>query len=177
MTLTAVDVRTAAAMVAGGATLFDIREQAEFDDRHIPGARHAPLSALGPIEAPGAVIFHCLSGMRTLQNSAQLAASTPGAVYLMTGGLNAWMAAGQPVSGSGAGRVPLDLMRQVQLIGGSLIVLTVALGWLVSPGFLLMAGAIGCGMIHAGVTGSCAMTKLLAPLPWNRAPAAMAPAE
>ena len=59
-------------------------------------------------------------------------------------------------------------MRQVQIGGGAMMLLSVLLGWLVSPFFLLLGAGVGGGMLHAGITGSCAMTGLLAPLPWNR---------
>ena len=60
-------------------------------------------------------------------------------------------------------------MRQVQIGGGAMIPLAILLGWLVSPAFLLLGAAVGVGMLHAGIPGSCAMTALLAPMPWNRA--------
>jgi len=59
-------------------------------------------------------------------------------------------------------------MRQVQIIGGTLVLTSGLLGWLVAPEFLALGTFVGAGMMHAGITGSCAMARLLAPLPWNR---------
>jgi hypothetical protein len=59
-------------------------------------------------------------------------------------------------------------MRQVQISGGVMILLSVLLSLLMSPAWALFAGAVGIGMLHAGLTGSCAMTRLLEPMPWNR---------
>jgi hypothetical protein len=63
-------------------------------------------------------------------------------------------------------------MRQVQISGGLMILLSVLLTLFVSPFWALLSGAVGIGMLHAGLTGSCAMTRLLEPMPWNRRRAA-----
>ena len=170
MQLTEIEPRDAAQLVAAGAVLVDIRERDEHAREHISGARHEPLSANGPIEANGPLIFHCRSGMRTASNVARLAATANGECYALKGGIEAWKAAGlATVADRGQ---PIEIMRQVQIIGGSLIILAVAAGWLLNPAFLILAALVGGGMLHAGVTGSCAMTKLLEPLPWNRRAAA-----
>ena len=41
--------------------------------------------------------------------------------------------------------------------------LGVLLGWLVAAGFFALAG-----FVFAGVSGTCAMARLLAAMPWNR---------
>lgn len=170
MHLKEIEPLDAARMVADGAVLVDIRERDEHAREHIGGARHEPVSAIGPIAADGPLIFHCRSGMRTAANAVQLAANADGDSYVLKGGIEAWKAAGLPtVADRGQ---PIEIMRQVQIIGGSLIILAVAAGWLLNPAFLILAALVGGGMLHAGVTGSCAMTKLLEPLPWNRRAAA-----
>jgi rhodanese-related sulfurtransferase len=45
-----------------------------------------------------AAIFHCQSGRRTEMNAARLIATGFKEVYVLEGGLNAWRAAGFPVS-------------------------------------------------------------------------------
>jgi rhodanese-related sulfurtransferase len=167
MTVMLIDPRGAADMVLGGATLVDIREAGEHARERIAGARNVPLVALDRLDGSAPVIFHCKSGQRTRSNAARLALAAGGLAYLLDGGIDGWKAAGLPTER--ALRQPLDIMRQVQIIGGSLVVLSAILAWLFSPAFLILAGAVGAGMLHAGLTGSCAMARLLAPLPWNRA--------
>ena len=169
MTVMSIDPRSAAEMLAAGAILVDIRAPDEHAREKIVGALSRPLDQLQPIDADAPVIFHCKTGQRTRMNSARLAHASGGLAYLLEGGIDGWRAAGLPVISEGArpSRVP-DLMRQVQLVGGLLVLLAALLGFLVSRWFLLLDGAIGLGMIHAGATGSCAMTRLLAPMPWNR---------
>lgn len=154
----------------GHALLIDIREADEFARRHIEGAVSLPLSALGikPLPAvPGAdVIFTCRTGMRTGANAAKLSALVDGRAHVLSGGVDAWAAAGLPVAGNA--KAPIEIMRQVQIVAGVLILAGVLLGWLVAPGFVLLAGFVGAGLTFAGVSGSCAMAKLLAFMPWNR---------
>jgi rhodanese-related sulfurtransferase len=108
--------------------------------------------------------------MRTQGNSARLAAATSGPAYQLEGGLDAWRAAGLPlVENTGA---PLEIMRQVQITAGSLVVLGVILGLAVHPGFFGLAAFVGAGLVFAGTSGWCGMAKLLAVLPWNRSAAA-----
>jgi hypothetical protein len=63
---------------------------------------------------------------------------------------------------------PLPLIRQVQIGAGTLVVLGVALGYLVSPWFFLLSGFVGAGLLQAGLTGWCGMANLLQVMPWNR---------
>lgn len=161
-----IDAAAAAQLVAAGAVLIDIRDSNEHAREHINGARHQPLSTIGPIEADGPLIFHCRSGTRTAINAGRLAATVDRQSFALKGGIEAWKAAGLDVVVNR--RQPIEIMRQVQIIAGSLIILAVAAGWLIGPAFLALAVLVGVGMLHAGVTGSCAMAKLLEPLPWNR---------
>jgi rhodanese-related sulfurtransferase len=85
----------------GRAVLVDIREPHEFAQQRAQGAVSRPLSTLGrtPVnpEPDKAVIFTCLSGMRTSMNAARLAAAVEGAGHVLSGGLNAWTKSGLPV--------------------------------------------------------------------------------
>ena len=170
MTVATLDPRTAAELIASGALLVDIRDADEHARERIASARNMPLSALGPIDTTAPLIFHCRSGQRTRLNASRLSEASGGLAYLLDGGIDAWKAAGLPTVVDG--KQPLDIMRQVQIIGGALVILSIVFGWLVSPFFLALGAGVGAGMVHAGITGSCAMTRLLAPLPWNRSAAA-----
>lgn len=99
-------------------------------------------------------------------NAERLAGSCKGEAFILEGGIDAWKAAGLPVIAD-RGK-PLDIMRQVQIAGGAIILISVLLVLIHSPAWVLLAGGVGIGMLHAGLTGSCAMTRLLEPMPWNR---------
>ena len=90
----------------------------------------------------------------------------------LEGGIEAWRDAGQPTRKDP--RQPIEIMRQVQIGAGSLVVAGYALGMLVHPGFHVVSGLVGTGLILAGVTGFCGMARLLALAPWNRRTAAPA---
>ncbi len=159
----------------GQAILVDIREPMEHARERIPGARLVPLSkldaaAVAAICRGAPVIFHCLSGNRTNTNAACLAGAAPGKAYVVAGGLAAWKAAGLPTALDR--KAPLDLMRQVQIATGSLVVAGAALAAAVSPWFILLAGLVGAGLVFAGTTGFCGMARLLARMPWNKVRAA-----
>ena len=37
-----------------------------------------------------------------------------------------------------------------------------------SPWFLALSGAMGAGLLYAGLTNTCGLATLLARMPWNR---------
>lgn len=155
-------------LAQGRAELHDIREPDEFARRRIAGARLRPLAGLTREPAPrgAAVIFACRSGMRTAANAERLAGCVVGEAYLLEGGLDAWAAAGLPVAEDR--KAPLELMRQVQIAAGVLVLLGVVLGLAVHPGFFGLSAFVGAGLTFAGATGFCGMARLLAAMPWNR---------
>jgi rhodanese-related sulfurtransferase len=159
---------------AGRAVLVDIREPDEFARRHVPGALSRPLSALQSahlkLDPARDVVFTCRTGMRTGANCERLSAQVAGEAFVLEGGVDAWAAAGLPVAEDR--KAPLEILRQVQLTAGGLVVAGVALGLAVHPAFFALAGFIGAGLMFAGATGSCGMARMLAWAPWNRRPAA-----
>jgi rhodanese-related sulfurtransferase len=167
MTLTSLSPAAARDMILRGARLIDIREADEHARARIHGAVSMPLSSLGalPGQVQSTVIFHCLSGNRTQVNAARLAAATDRPAYTLAGGLDAWRAAGLPVVSDA--RQPIEIMRQVQIAAGSLVVAGALLGALVAPGFAWLSAAVGAGLVFAGVTGWCGMANILRRLPWN----------
>ena len=160
----------AQALIEQGALLIDIREPAEYAQQRIAGSINLPLSqppGLLPQLVGKTVIFHCLSGKRTAMNAEKLAAYTPCQAYLLDRGLQGWQAAGLPVQGQR--KPPLELMRQVQIAAGLLVLLGAILGVAVSPWFYLLSAAVGAGLAFAGLTGFCGMALLLRRMPWNQA--------
>jgi hypothetical protein len=51
--------------------------------------------------------------------------------------------------------------RYVRLTAGSLILLSLTLGVLVSPGFLLLAAFVGLNLFQASITGWCPLESIL----------------
>jgi rhodanese-related sulfurtransferase len=165
-----VDPTTARQLLAGGARLIDVRSADEHARSHIRGAINVPLEELGQAVMPdGPLVFHCRSGMRTKAHAPALAAAAGGAAYVLKGGIDGWTKAGLPVE-IDRGK-PIEIMRQVQMVAGGLVLTGIVLGLLVSPGFFGLSAFVGAGLTFAGATGWCGMAKLLAMMPWNRAAA------
>lgn len=157
---------------AGRAVLIDIREPDEFARSHVPGARSHPLSgwegAHLTVDPDADVVFTCRSGMRTAGACDRLAARVTGDAYVLSGGLDGWTKAGLPVVTDA--KAPLEIMRQVQIAAGSLVLLGVVLGFAVAPAFFGLSAFVGAGLTFAGATGFCGMARLLMMAPWNRRP-------
>ncbi|WP_122464851.1 rhodanese family protein [Brevundimonas lutea] len=152
------------------AILVDIREPDEFAREHVAGCVHAPLSRFDAAtldhQAGQEVIYTCRTGNRTGVNGVKLASCVPGEAFVLEGGLDAWKAHGLPIQADRS--QPIELMRQVQMTAGGLILIGAALGLLVHPAFWGLAAFVGAGLFFAGATGFCGMARLLAAMPWNR---------
>ncbi|MCT4702876.1 rhodanese family protein [Enterobacteriaceae bacterium H20N1] len=173
MNMQSISPAEAKVLLEKGAALIDIRERDEYARENIAEAHLLSLSAiengdrLGPFEPYDTVIFYCQSGMRSSQNAQKLAeAVAPAKVLLLEGGLNAWKKEGQEILADKSH--PLPLMRQVQIAAGTLALAGVVLGYAVNPGFFLLSGFVGAGLLFAGISGFCGMARLLAFMPWNR---------
>ena len=85
---------------------------------------------------------------------------------LLDGGLDGWAADGHLIEVEH--KAPLEIMRQVQIAAGLLILLGVTLGYTVNGGLFVLSGLIGAGLTFAGATGHCGLARLLLLAPWNR---------
>ena len=161
-------------IAAGRAVLVDIREADEFARAHVPGALSQPLSAFEQahltIDPAADVIFTCRTGMRTAGACDRLAARVEGDAFVLDGGLDAWAKAGLPVAEDR--KAPMEINRQVQIAAGLLILAGVILGFTVAAGWFGLSGFVGAGLTFAGLSGTCAMARLLMLTPWNRPKAA-----
>ncbi|MEV0899507.1 rhodanese-like domain-containing protein [Actinoplanes sp. NPDC049802] len=149
--------------------LLDVREPAEFEAVHIPGAYNVPLHLLrehrGELSRHlGQVVLVCRSGMRAAQAEGLLNGVGMSNVHVLDGGMQAWQAAGGTVN---RGRGRWDIERQVRLVAGTLVLAGVLAGLLV-PGAQWFAAAIGAGLVAAALTNSCVMGAMLSRLPFNR---------
>ena len=156
-----------------GAMLIDIRSAGEFRHCRIPGAQHIPIGTLKTAttrpNSSQPIIFYCHSGLRTQINMAPLCRYAAGTTaYVLTGGLSAWRKAGLSLESDAS--APLPLQQQVQITTGTLIVLGTAAGLSLSEWLFILPAAVGCGLIFAGLSGECALARLLQKMPWNRTP-------
>jgi rhodanese-related sulfurtransferase len=151
-------------------TLIDVREPGEFAGEHIPGATLVALSQFDPRKIPqtddAQLVLYCRSGNRSAIAAQKLFDAGFESVTHLSCGIGAWKEAGYAtVTNRNA---PISLMRQVQIVAGSLMLTGTVLGALVSPWFLLLSGAVGTGLIFSGVTDTCMLGMLLAKLPYNQ---------
>jgi rhodanese-related sulfurtransferase len=151
--------------------LLDVRMPQEYANVHVPGAIPIPLNEL-KTEAvlaqhkPGTPIFVlCQAGARATKAIEQFELEGCGDCVLVEGGTQAWIDAGLPVH-RGASKV-LPLMRQVQVVVGALSAIGASLALAVSSWFAVLPLILGCGLLFAGVTGTCGMAIALAKMPWN----------
>ena len=157
-------------LAAGSAILIDVREPAEHARERIPGSRSVPLSAIDRTDfgrdRDKVAVFHCRTGNRTTVHANRLAAAGFKSAYALAGGLEAWKTAGLPTIMDP--RAPLELIRQVQIAAGGLILLGLLLALVVSPWFAALSAFVGAGLIFAGITGTCGLARVLGFMPWNR---------
>jgi rhodanese-related sulfurtransferase len=149
----------------------DIREADEYNREHIIGAKNTPLSTFDFDELHNfgidqTIVFHCQSGNRTKMNEGKFQNIKCKEVLVLCDGINEWKKLRCAVAMNN--KAPLPLMRQVQIVAGSLIVLGAILSVILSPAFILLSGFVGAGLIFAGVTGYCGMANILMLLPYNK---------
>jgi hydroxyacylglutathione hydrolase len=95
------DARTAAARAGEGALLLDVRERAEWNAGHAPGAMHIPYEDLRerthdlPLDRP--IVAYCASGVRSSLAASILEASGH-EVANLRGGFSAWRSANLEIS-------------------------------------------------------------------------------
>lgn len=154
--------------------VIDVRSAAEFEAEHIRGSYHVPLGTLAEHSAELArhlddpdspLVLVCQSGVRAEQGRRHLAGAGLDRAHVLQGGVLAYAAAGGDVV---RGRTAWALERQVRLVAGSLVLVGVLGGRLVSPRLRLLAGGIGAGLTFSALSDTCAMGALLAKLPFNR---------
>ena len=152
--------------------LLDVRTPPEYASAHVPGARLIPLNQL-KVEAflanhePGTPIYVlCQAGQRAGKAIEQFERAGCDDCVLVEGGTQAWIDAGLPVH-RGIRKV-LPLIRQVQIVVGAISAAGAILALTVNPWLAVVPLFIGCGLLFAGITGTCGMALLLARMPWNR---------
>ncbi len=92
---------------SGELVLVDVRSHQEYERVRVPGAVHIPLhevrGRVAELRTDHAVAFLCRSGHRSAVAARRAAKQRPD-VLNVTGGLNAWLAAGLPTADCPASR-------------------------------------------------------------------------
>ncbi len=173
MTVGTIDVNELATIATGRQVdLIDVRTPAEFETVHAAPACSFPLDQLNPQnilaqrvdDSNEPLYLICKMGGRSLKACEQFVAAGIPNVINVTGGTDAWVAAGHPsVHGE---RKVMSLDRQVRIAAGMLVLIgVVASQWV--PLLVWLAGFIGAGLIFSGATNTCGMATILARMPWN----------
>jgi rhodanese-related sulfurtransferase len=153
--------------------LLDVRTPAEHAAIHVAGTLLLPLDKLnvvaflrnrGRTDIPLFVV--CQSGSRAAKAIEEFRRAGFEGCVQVEGGIEAWVEAGLPVE-RGESKV-LPLMRQVQITVGIVSVAGAALALGVDVRFAIIPLVTGCGLLFAGLTGTCGLALLLAKMPWNR---------
>ena len=153
--------------------LLDVRTPAEYATIHVSGADLLPLDKLDAAafltnRQDGNVPLYvvCQSGSRSAKAIVKFQQAGFEGCVQVEGGIEAWAEAGLPVE-RGESKV-LPLMRQVQIVVGLLSAAGAALALGVNVRFAIIPLIMGCGLLFAGLTGTCGMALFLARMPWNR---------
>ena len=172
-----IDPSTLAQRLADRSTVVvDVRTPGEHAAAAIPGSRLLPLDQLDQhadtlaAELSSPVTLVCRSGQRATRAHQRLTAAGATDLTVLDGGLNAWQAAGQPVETT-PGTATWEMDRQVRLAAGSLVLagILASLRW---PAARFLSGAVGAGLTFAAISNTCAMSRILLKLPYNRTPSA-----
>ena len=156
-------------------TIVDVRTKAEIDNEFLEGCLNVPLqditaatfeSAVAHCDTADTIYLLCGSGLRAQKATEQLQGTIANPLVVVSGGIQAMKQAGISLK-KGRGNV-ISLERQVRITAGSLVVLGVILGSLVTPGLYGLSAFVGIGLIFSGVTDTCGMGMIMARMPWNR---------
>ena len=156
--------------------LIDVRTAAEYRAGHVAGAKLIPLDEFNAdtlaeteihsgVDYAQPVYLTCNAGQRAQQAAQRLIDAGYQNVALLEGGTLAWQKAGLPMNRCGNA---ISLERQVQITIGILLVLKVIFGFTVHELFFVAIPFIGAGLIFAGISNWCGLSRLIAALPWNQ---------
>lgn len=155
------------------APLIDVRTPAEFEEVRATSAVNIPLDQFDPsaviashrLEPGKPVYLICKMGGRSQRACDALSKAGFSSAVNVTGGTDAWVSAGLPVTRGQ--KQAFSLQRQVQILAGSLA-LTGALLSFIHPWWALLSAFIGAGLVFSGLTNTCGMGSILARMPWNQ---------
>lgn len=151
--------------------ILDVRMASEYENAHVPGSVNIPLDQLKRHAAEirsglngDHLVLICQGGPRAEQACKLLSEQGYAQSMVLKGGVNAWLAANGDLT---EGQPKWAIERQVRLAAG-MLVLSGIIGSLRFPKLRFLSGAVGGGLTFAAVTNTCAMSRVLALLPYNR---------
>lgn len=110
------------------------------------------------------VYILCKSGMRASAAARKFEAAGYANVSIIDGGISALSDNSDIVDKSAT----ISMERQVRIAAGLLVLIGSILALSLNTFFALLPLFVGCGLIFAGISNTCAMASLLAKLPWNK---------
>ncbi len=150
--------------------IIDIREPSEYKGEKIPNSINIPISKLDKTDVKSIsnkqAIFYCRSGFRTRKFRDKILSMGFRESYYLEGGIEQWKKNGyKTVVNKSA---PIDIIRQVHIIIGTMVLLGIILAYFISPYFIILSVIGGTGLLFAGISGYCLLGKALMYLPYNK---------
>lgn len=155
--------------------VIDVRTPAEYSATRIANVVNRPLDHLekyvNELQRYERIYVHCQSGSRSQKACQKLNSLGLQHHVNVLGGISAWQQAGFAILQT---QGTLPIIQQVMIAAGTLVLIGVLLSAVFHVGWLGLSGAVGAGLLYAGVSGQCFMAMLLAKMPWNAPDAACA---
>lgn len=159
------------------ATVLDLRTPGEVAREHIDNCAFLPLQQLTRESLSNIlpdntstqrhkVYLLCQSGMRADVAVRQMGDLDGVEWVVIEGGLNAIKAAGGDTRKGERKTLPIE--RQVRIAAGLVILTGIALGFTLNPALFVLSGAVGAGLVFAGITDRCGLAFVLTRMPWNQ---------
>ena len=159
------------------AIILDVREKDEFEAERIEHSVHIPMSQflhlaptfLQQLPLHTNILLMCRGGNRAKlvqKKIEQLGFGSQVHTTVFEGGILEWKRQGKAIVKLKKSHLPI--MRQVQLVAGLMISLSILLGYFVDSRFNFLALFGGLGLTLAGSTGFCGLAFFFDRMPWNR---------
>lgn len=152
--------------------ILDVRTPVEHAAQRLCDADHIPLDQLDKPDSlsrlrntQGQLYLLCKSGKRAEMAKEVLSQHLTAELVTIQGGLDKLVELGCDID---CDKSIWSLERQVRFTAGILIAVGCLLSMFVYPPFIWLSLFVGCGLVFASVTDSCAMGLVLARMPWNR---------
>lgn len=149
--------------------LVDVREPDEYNAVKVDHSLHVPLSRLQQsalkLSKKKDTYLLCRSGKRAQSAAQRLQSLGFDRLYIVKGGLDAWVRNDLPTEGTGLHVWPLE--RQVRFTAGFLILVGILLSYSLNANWILLSAIVALGMVVSAMSGTCGMANLLRMMPWN----------